>query len=733
MPRFVQSLRVLDDGTWAIATQKDPRNRNGMDEKLSKVRWIAAEHLPPEAAVEPTPVHIDRRGHAWYRPLETNLRSFWLVAGSEELVQYTTQLRFTGPPRETRSGDIWLAAQVPPSPGGADHHLVQNPQSHRLELLRIPRQGNPESFHGLTLPMKVGQFAESPRGDLLWWNAPTGLPPSRSSQMQTVGYLHGTGCFTATFDLPFHPSQIHIDHTGRWYAMGYHPSQRHRLRLADAQMPQRLQTAVAQLGAGSYTKREAAEATLRAKAGTWHRDLATLAAREEDPEIRVRLEQLLEAQNAPAPAEEVARAEANGWLPQSERLVRPSVLQSDMVVLAGADLPTDWTGPQAGWQVFGVGKEGEVVSIASNLPSSWAPSPGLPNEQVGAFDMAKIDEDTWAWRDALGHLCIWRNGVRLELDGIKPLNPAFPLAQCRLLSVWPSGFAIRIHREVVIVPKAALGRARKISPPPPAAHPEETEQKIKQFIQSYRNYYDTDLTHEELCRQADDIAALIPEFWLGDYVRGSFRAGQSSKKRLTLEAINRAMGHQRDHQLLDSRANTWGALGKFTEQIRDMNLLVAMTGATGSRLSSLHLERGNVYLEAEDWSASIRDFEAALHHHPSNQIARNNIAWVLATAPDPNVRDGKRAIELATKVCTFEGFREAYSIDTLAAAYAEAGNFLKAVEMQEKAMELVDPEEERWQEFHAHLKRFKNKKPVRIPEPSLPEPKDIPPPVPEGL
>ena len=56
----------------------------------------------------------------------------------------------------------------------------------------------------------------------------------------------------------------------------------------------------------------------------------------------------------------------------------------------------------------------------------------------------------------------------------------------------------------------------------------------------------------------------------------------------------------------------------------------------------------------------------------------NNLAWVLATSPDDKLRDGKRAIELATKAAEVSNYETPHVLSTLAAAYAETGDFEKA-------------------------------------------------------
>ena len=66
----------------------------------------------------------------------------------------------------------------------------------------------------------------------------------------------------------------------------------------------------------------------------------------------------------------------------------------------------------------------------------------------------------------------------------------------------------------------------------------------------------------------------------------------------------------------------------------------------------------------------------------------NNLAWVLATSPMDDVRDGKRAIELATLAAEVTEFKEAHILSTLASAYAETGDFDSAIKWIEKAVEV---------------------------------------------
>ena len=76
----------------------------------------------------------------------------------------------------------------------------------------------------------------------------------------------------------------------------------------------------------------------------------------------------------------------------------------------------------------------------------------------------------------------------------------------------------------------------------------------------------------------------------------------------------------------------------------------------------------------------------------NDQGILNNLAWVLATSPDAKLRNGRRAIELATRACELSKYKLAYILSTLAAAYAETGDFAAARKWSAKAVEIGDKE-----------------------------------------
>ncbi len=66
----------------------------------------------------------------------------------------------------------------------------------------------------------------------------------------------------------------------------------------------------------------------------------------------------------------------------------------------------------------------------------------------------------------------------------------------------------------------------------------------------------------------------------------------------------------------------------------------------------------------------------------------NNLAWFLATSKKTTAHNSDKAVRPAVRACELTNFKRPDLLDTLAAAYAAAGDFSKAVETAEKALEL---------------------------------------------
>ena len=93
--------------------------------------------------------------------------------------------------------------------------------------------------------------------------------------------------------------------------------------------------------------------------------------------------------------------------------------------------------------------------------------------------------------------------------------------------------------------------------------------------------------------------------------------------------------------------------------------------------------------DAGRFGEAIADYRRAVATAPSDVLVQNNLAWLLATCPDASLRNGAEAAEIAERARRLSNGQEAKVLDTLAAAYAEAGRFPEAIAVAERARELA--------------------------------------------
>jgi Tfp pilus assembly protein PilF len=92
---------------------------------------------------------------------------------------------------------------------------------------------------------------------------------------------------------------------------------------------------------------------------------------------------------------------------------------------------------------------------------------------------------------------------------------------------------------------------------------------------------------------------------------------------------------------------------------------------------------------------ALLHYRAAVKARPDFPEALNNLAWMLATQPDPQLRDGQQALDLAERACRLTEYKQAFMVGTLAAAYAEAGRLPEAVATAEKAKAIAEKAEDK--------------------------------------
>jgi tetratricopeptide (TPR) repeat protein len=103
----------------------------------------------------------------------------------------------------------------------------------------------------------------------------------------------------------------------------------------------------------------------------------------------------------------------------------------------------------------------------------------------------------------------------------------------------------------------------------------------------------------------------------------------------------------------------------------------------------VHAKAAMLLAQSGRTGESIEHYREVLRVDGNSVFALNNLAWILATAPEAANRNGAQAVQLAERACTLTDYKAAVLVGTLAAAYAEAGSFAEAIEKGEQASRLA--------------------------------------------
>jgi tetratricopeptide (TPR) repeat protein len=193
---------------------------------------------------------------------------------------------------------------------------------------------------------------------------------------------------------------------------------------------------------------------------------------------------------------------------------------------------------------------------------------------------------------------------------------------------------------------------------------------------------------------------LDEEYWGGLSAWG--REDYAEAIRLLTKVVERNPKHI---DALLFRAAAHGRLGEFDEAMADYNNAVQIDPKFGPAFAL----RGAAWHDKGEFEKALDDFDEAIRFDPESVDALNSKAWLRATCVNDKYRDGEKAVVDATKVCEVTEWQDPYCLDTLAASYAETGQFEKAVEWQKKAIELVPKDDD----FPTRLALYQAKKPYR--------------------
>jgi len=126
---------------------------------------------------------------------------------------------------------------------------------------------------------------------------------------------------------------------------------------------------------------------------------------------------------------------------------------------------------------------------------------------------------------------------------------------------------------------------------------------------------------------------------------------------------------------------------------------------------------GTVLIQQGRIREGVEEWQKVLEIQPDNGNALSNVAWVLATSPDDSLRDGAKAVQLAEQAMRISGRRIPVLFRTLAAAYAEGGQFSEAIQTAQQGIELANTQgnSELATELSGNIALYQERRPLRDP------------------
>jgi tetratricopeptide (TPR) repeat protein len=169
----------------------------------------------------------------------------------------------------------------------------------------------------------------------------------------------------------------------------------------------------------------------------------------------------------------------------------------------------------------------------------------------------------------------------------------------------------------------------------------------------------------------------------------------------------------------DARNNLGSALfqqGRLDEAIVQYQKVLAINPDA----ADVHDHLADILLQQRRTAEALSHYLKALTVKPDDASVQNKLAWLLATSPQPSLRNGNQAVELAHRANQLTGGDNPVILCTLAAAWAEAGRFPEAVAAAQRALPLAEAQSNQAlaDELRSQLKLYQAGTPFHGPEPA---------------
>ncbi len=203
------------------------------------------------------------------------------------------------------------------------------------------------------------------------------------------------------------------------------------------------------------------------------------------------------------------------------------------------------------------------------------------------------------------------------------------------------------------------------------------------------------------------VVELAPNFVVARYNRGEV-LGQLVRWQEAVDDYTVALKSMPDEaSLYTARGFALHQLQKTTEAVSDFNTAIRLDDTQ----SDAYVGRGNLYAAERLYEQAAADFQQALRLDRNSATAYRSVAWLLATCPLEQYQSGGKAVEAAHRFAKLLGEESPMVLDTLAVAYAGAGDFRKAITYEQQAIVLASETDR--PAYEARLALYRRGEPYR--------------------
>jgi tetratricopeptide (TPR) repeat protein len=130
---------------------------------------------------------------------------------------------------------------------------------------------------------------------------------------------------------------------------------------------------------------------------------------------------------------------------------------------------------------------------------------------------------------------------------------------------------------------------------------------------------------------------------------------------------------------------------------------------------NLSLMLGTMYMRSGQTKNAITEYQSGLEKDPENIHLAVQLAWVLATSSKNTLRDGDKALRLAQRICEKTNYHVPEILEVLASAYAETGQFVQALETEQRAYQQAksNNRNDLMQQIQSRIDLYRSEQPYR--------------------